>query len=122
MYMELILSTGNSQRFLEGIPGKLFIANVSDVTQILEACFNNQTRRVLFYSENLGKEFFDLSSGMAGEILHKFRNYGLRVAVVQSQSLLVSSRFSEAMKEENLGSYFRLFEKRDLAQEWLCRD
>jgi PadR family transcriptional regulator AphA len=112
----------NDQRFLEAVPGKRFISSVSDITTILEACFDNQAHRILFYSENLGNEFYDLNSGMVGEMLQKFRNYGIRIAVVQSQDLPLSSRFGEVMKEENQGSYFRLFEKRDIAQEWLCAD
>jgi Domain of unknown function (DUF4180) len=51
----------------------------------------------------LPEEFFDLSSGTAGAMLQKFRNYGVRIAVVRSQGLLLSSKFGEVIAEENLG-------------------
>lgn len=116
----LNLSIENGKQFLEGIPGQL--PNVSGITPILEACLSNRVSRVLLYSDNLAQEFFDLSSGMAGEILQKFRNYGVRMAVVRSPGLQLSSKFGGVIAEESLGPYFRLFENRDTAQEWLCSE
>jgi hypothetical protein len=55
-------------------------------------------------------------------MLQKFRNYGVRIAVVRSQGLLLSSKFGEVIAEENLGPYFRLFDNRDTAQDWLCSE
>lgn len=114
--------SGDGEQFLEGIPGQLMIRSVSEITPILEACFSHRVHRVLLYSENLDEQFYDLSSGMAGAILQKFRNYGVRIAVVRSPGLQLSNRFRELMTEENCGPYFRLFDQRDMAQEWLCSE
>lgn len=120
--MELVVRDVNGSHFLEGPPGQPLIERVEDVVTLVEACFNNAARRLLLYPENLTEHFFDLSSGEAGAILQKLRNYHIRLAVVRSPTLRLSRRFDELMMEENREPYFRLFDERSAAQEWLCFD
>jgi hypothetical protein len=90
---------------------------------VLEACFSSGLGRVLLYSQNLTPTFFDLSSREAGTILQKFRNYGIRVAVVCATDLQASRRFTELVAEENRGQHVRFFAESDRngAVDWLCR-
>src|SRR5215211_4624883 len=120
--MEFTVHDLNGQRFVEGAPGQPLMGRVEDVSIVLEACFDNATDRLLLYSENLTERFFDLSSGEAGEILQKLRNYHIRLAVVRTPTLRLSSRFGELLAEENKGPYFRVFDERSAAQDWLCFD
>ena len=76
----------------------------------------------MLYSENLPGRFFDLSSGEAGAILQKFRNYTIRLAVVCASSVQLSRRVGEMVEEERRGRNFGLFETRDSARQWLSRD
>ena len=76
----------------------------------------------MLYSENLPDRFFDLSSGEAGAILQKFRNYNIRLAIVCSSSVRLSQRFGEMVAEERRGRNFGLFETKDSARQWLSRD
>jgi len=79
-------------------------------------------RSVLLYSENLTEYFFDLSSGEAGAILQKLRNYHIRLAVVVSPgSAEQSKRFREMVAEERQGDDFRIFDDREAAEAWLTR-
>jgi hypothetical protein len=117
--MSFTLQAVRGQRFVEGAPGRRIMGRVADVTTVIEACFDNQARSLLLYPENLTERFFDLSSGEAGEILQKLRNYHIRLAVVRTPSLRLSSRFGELMADEQRGSYFRLFDQRSAAEEWL---
>ena len=67
--------------------------------------------------------FFDLKSGEAGEILQKYRNYGVRLAVIGGLAeAAANARFSEAMIEENRQQHFRLFAEREQAIAWLAGD
>lgn len=118
--MEFTVHDLQGQRFVEGAPGQPLMGRVEDVVTVLEACFDNAAERLLLYSENLTEHFFDLSSGEAGEILQKLRNYRIRLAIVRAPTLQLSSRFGELMEDERRGSYFRLFDERAAAQEWLC--
>lgn len=120
--MELVVRDVNDLHFLEGPPGQPLIGRVEDAVTLVEACFNNAAHRLLLYPENLTERFFDLSSGEAGAILQKLRNYHIRLAVVRSPTLPLSRRFAELMMEENREPYFRLFDGRAAAQEWLCSE
>jgi hypothetical protein len=94
--------------------------HVDDVAMVIEACYGNDVDRVLLYAENLPEHFFDLSSGEAGAVLQKLRNYHIRLAVVRSPTLRLSRRCGELMAEEQRGPYFRLFDTRPDAETWLC--
>jgi hypothetical protein len=119
--MELAVSTAQGRRFIEGAPGQPPLERADDVVRALvEACFGESIHALLLYPENLSARFFDLSSGEAGEILQKLRNYQIRLAIVRTPSLRLSSRFGELLADEQRGPYFRLFDTREAAQEWLC--
>ena len=65
----------------EGTAGERFVPRARDAIRI-EACWAAKTRAALLYAENLTPNFFDLSSGEAGEILDKVRQYRIRLAIV----------------------------------------
>src|SRR5688500_9102288 len=105
--MELRLIEEGGVRAVEGQPGEAFMASVKDVDRVIEACFSDRVDAALLYAENLTDAFFDLSSGQAGAILQKLRNYRLRLAVVAPQgSVEISSRFGEMLAEERKGRDF----------------
>jgi hypothetical protein len=120
--MELNIQVKNDQQFVEAESQELFVKNPSEINSVLETCLSHRINRVLLYSENLSNDFFDLKTGMAGEILQKFRNYGIHVALILNSELNLSTKFRQLMSEENLGNYFRFFSTREAALEWLCSD
>jgi|SRR5215471_16726621 len=118
--MALSLVEDAGTRLVEGTPGQPLMIRVDDASLVVEACFSHRARRALLYAPNLTTGFFDLSSGEAGAILQKLRNYGIRLAVVcPPGSVQFSSRFGEMLAEEQLRRDFRVFETRDAAREWL---
>ena len=120
--MELAVVNENGVRVLEAQSDRPFIATVDDVGRVIEMCLSHGARAALLYSGNLPKTFFDLSSGEAGVVLQKMRNYGLRLAVVYTPGTIhFSTRFQEAAVEERQGRWFGLFEDRHSAREWLSR-
>ncbi|MFL5734957.1 MAG: DUF4180 domain-containing protein [Chloroflexia bacterium] len=121
--MNVTLVAKGEQKIVEGLPGTGLIQSPDDVVDLIGACFENKAQAVLLYAENLTERFFDLSSGEAGAILQKFRNYRTRVAVVVSQDgSPQSSKFREMVSEESRGGDFRLFGDREAAEAWLLGD
>ena len=120
--MEFRVFNLQGHRFLEGAPGQPFIRRPEDLSMVLEACFDNAARALLLYPENMTEHFFDLSSGEAGTILQKLRNYHIRLAIVRSPKLQLSRLFAEMIADESSGPYFGLFGDRAAAQQWLCRE
>jgi len=60
--------------------------------------------RIALYKENIADAFFVLSTGLAGEILQKFVNYGAKLAIVGDFSGYTSKPLRDFMYESNRGS------------------
>lgn len=109
--------------FVEGTPGEALLTRASDIDRVIEVCFSEGVQAALLYAANLNPGFFDLSSGDAGAILQKLRNYRIRLAVVcPPGSVAPSSRFGEMVADERRGNHFGMFETRQEAVEWLQQE
>lgn len=118
--MEFSISEENGVRLIEGRPAEPFLVRIEDSDRIIEACFSDGVHTVLLYPQNLTGGFFDLSSGEAGAILQKLRQYQIRLVVVcPPGSVQFSSRFGEMVDEESRGRHFKMFETRRAALAWL---
>ncbi len=117
---QLIPVTFREIRLLEGPLGAAFLEDAPSVSQLIEACFGAETALVLLYPENLPPQFFDLSSGVAGAVLQKLANYHIRLAVVRTASLQVSSHFDEMLADQKPWGLFRLSVSRADPLNWLC--
>lgn len=112
--------TKGEHTLLEGVPGARLIHSPEQVTELINSCFEEGARSLLLYSNNLTERFFDLSSGEAGPILQKLRQYRIKLAVVLlPNGPQPSTMFRELLKEENKGPDFRTFPTREEAEAWL---
>jgi len=101
---------------VEGTPEQSVMRRPQDAAVLLEACFAARARAALLYPANLTPRFFDLSSGEAGEILEKLRQFRVRLAIVCAPgAVTVSSRFPEILCDD-----LQLFDTRDAARHWLA--
>ena len=64
------------------------------------------TDRAVIHEQQINPEFFDLSSGFAGEVVQKCQNYGLRVAVVVEPGKTRSTHFQQFAGESNRQNRF----------------
>jgi hypothetical protein len=79
----------------------LFIRETQDALDLMaDASYQGADRIVLFECQ-LAPEFFDLKSGMAGEILQKFSTYRVRLAVVGNFSNVQSKSLRDFIRESN---------------------
>jgi hypothetical protein len=96
------------------------IARVDDALELIAACIERHSTRLLLDSRHLPAAFFDLRSKFAGEFLQKLQNYRLRVAAVFPSEHEYSERFSEFLSEAKRGNSFRAFTVRADAEAWLA--
>lgn len=81
------------------------ITSVQDILDIIaDAVFNHQCKSIIIYKESLGEDFFDLKTGYAGEILQKFSNYHLKVAIIGDFSEYTSKSLRDFIYESNNGN------------------
>lgn len=67
------------------------------------------------YAESLGEDFFDLKTGIAGEILQKFSNYRMRVAIIGDFSTSESRSLRDFIRESNRGGTVRFVDSLERA-------
>lgn len=65
------------------------------------------------------ESFFRLSSGLAGEVIQKFVNYGIRAAVYGDFSFYTSKPLRDFIHESNKGHHFGFLSTEHEAIEWL---
>lgn len=95
----------------------LYINSQMDVPDAIGASFG--TQGLLLLPENLAPQFFDLRSGIAGELFQKFSNYRIKLAIVVEQEKDYGERFKELMWEHRKHTLIRFFTNQADAQFWL---
>lgn len=91
----------------------------SDPSAIVVGCIESGARAVLLDERVAPPELFDLSTRVAGEILHGLAKYEIRLAVVVPDPTQHSSVFRDFVREANRGSRYRFFPTREEAVAWL---
>lgn len=109
----------NGIKYVEGLNGKRLIESANDALEMLVYCGENDTNRLMLHATNLNDDFFNLKTGLAGEILQKFVNYHIKFAIVLSPELVGQGRFREMVLEANRGQHFRIFYDVQEAEAWL---
>ncbi|HEU5087151.1 MAG TPA: DUF4180 domain-containing protein [Roseiflexaceae bacterium] len=108
--------------FVEGQPDAGWLREPGDVNRLIEACLGEGARAAILYSANLTPAFFDLSSGEAGAILQKLRNYRICLAIVcPPGSVRWSILFHQLLLDERRGNQFDVLDTRDAALAWVAR-
>lgn len=93
------------------------ICSLEDVGPAVEAAFSRQG--LLLAESDLGKSFFDLRTGLAGELFQKFVNYRLPLAIVLPDHSGHGERFVELVREHRSHPLVRFFQSREEAVTWL---
>ena len=95
----------------------IFIQSFNDISDALGACIG--TQGLILTENDLSPEFFDLRTGLAGELFQKFINYKLRVAIVLPNPEAYGERFNELAYEHASHSMIRMVGSEDEAKAWL---
>jgi hypothetical protein len=94
------------------------IRSFRDISDAIAACFG--TDGLILTENDLTQEFFDLRSGLAGELFQKFTNYKLRMAIVLPDPEAYGERISELAYEHKSHDMIRFVRSKDEAEAWLC--
>ena len=85
----------------EVLPDPLTIFNQDDILELMANEGYNGCDRMIIHAVNLHPDFFDLKTGMAGEILQKFSNYRMKLAIVGDFSAIKSKSLMDFIRESN---------------------
>lgn len=93
----------NETKIAELISEDTLIKNIEDGLDLLGTLYYQGFDKIIMYEKNITPDFFDLKNGMAGEILQKFSNYRVRLAIVGDFSKYSSKSVNDFIYESNKG-------------------
>ena len=82
---------------------KIFTDVQSALDVLMSAKYNADTKNIAIDKKLIVEEFFVLSTGLAGEILQKYINYGGRIAIYGDYSQYTSKPLKDFIYESNNG-------------------
>jgi len=105
-------------RILIASDSGISIRSFKDISDAIAASFGSDG--LILTEDDLAQEFFDLRSGLAGELFQKFINYKLRMAIVLPDPEAYGERISELAYEHKSHNTIRFVRSKDEAEAWLC--
>jgi len=91
----------NDTKIAEVISSDNVINNSADGLDLLGNLYYQDFDKVIVHEKNITPNFFDLKNGMAGEILQKFSNYRVRLAIVGDFTPYSSKSIKDFIFESN---------------------
>jgi hypothetical protein len=91
----------NDTKIAEVISADIIIKNAEDGLDLLGNLYYQDFDRIILHEKNIIPDFFDLKNGMAGEILQKFSNYRVRLAIVGDFIQYTGKSIKDFMYESN---------------------
>ena len=93
----------NDTKIAEVISEINIINSVEDGLDLLGDLYYQGFDKIVIHEKDITPDFFDLKSGIAGEILQKFSNYRVRLAIVGDFSKYTSKSLRDFIYESNKG-------------------
>jgi hypothetical protein len=94
-------TTSGGKVIAELLPDAEFIASPQEMLDIMADAGYNGSDRLIIHSASLHADFFDLKTRLAGEILQKFSNYRMKLAIVGDFSGYKSKSLQDFIRESN---------------------
>jgi len=92
---------------------------IRTTNDLINALLHSPEAGLILSEADLSPAFFDLRSGLAGELLQKVVNYRARLAIVLADPAAHGERFSELVREHRRHPSVRFFGSEAEAREWL---
>lgn len=113
--MKLKIFEVNQQKIAAIESKQLVINDERDALDIMADASYQGAMSVILYETNLNPAFFELQTGLAGEILLKFTNYRMKLAVVGTFDTYQSNSLQAFILESNRGKQFFFVSDRETA-------
>lgn len=84
-------------------PGSGLITSPGDMLDIIADAGYHDCTRLIIHEMSLHRDFYHLNTGLAGEILQKFSNYRVKLAIVGDFTNIKSKSLGDFIRESNCG-------------------
>jgi Domain of unknown function (DUF4180) len=103
--MKIETHTTNNTNIAEIISKEIIINDAADGLDLLGNLYYQGFDKIIIYKQNITADFFDLKNGIAGEILQKFSNYRVSLAIIGDFNAFVSKSVKDFIYESNKGKH-----------------
>jgi hypothetical protein len=105
------------RRILVASEAGIAIRSFGDISDAIGACLGADG--LVLAESDLAPEFFELRTGLLGELVQKFVNYRIRAAIVVPDPKAHGDRFAELAYEHATHDQVRFVRSMDEATAWL---
>lgn len=99
--MEINFISRNETCIAEIIAEEIILSNTQDAVQLLADCNYNGAESIIINENNIIPGFFDLKTGIAGDILQKFSTWNTKLAIIGDFSKYKSRSLNDFIFESN---------------------
>ncbi len=104
--MEITVREMHGIRYAVVTAAEVLIRDVQSALDLMVTVqYDTDTNRIAIAKEALAEPFFVLSSGLAGDVLQKFVNYQVKLAIIGDFSGYTSKPLRDFIYESNQGSH-----------------
>jgi hypothetical protein len=119
--MNIEISTVNGVTIAEIISEEKVIIEVQDALDLMGDCNYQGSDKIIIHTKNITEDFFDLKTGIAGEILQKFSTYRVQLAIVGDFSNYTSKSLNDFIFESNKHGRINFVDSTDEAKMRLTK-
>ena len=101
--MELKIIDLTNQKLAEIVSDSVVIDTAQSALDIMAEVSYQEASAIILHEKNITSAFFDLRSGIAGEILQKYANYRMKLAIIGEFEKLESKSLKAFIIECNRG-------------------
>jgi hypothetical protein len=104
--MKIILHNNPGSKIIEFISKKIILNNPQDALDLMVMASEKGAVKIILQEKNMHPDFFRLKTGLAGEILQKFVNYHIKLAITGDFKKYTSKNLQSFISECNSGNQF----------------
>lgn len=99
----------------------ILISNVEEALQLMADLYYQEFDAIIIGEQHIIPDFFDLKTGIAGEILQKFSNYRMQLFIIGDFDQYPGKSIKDFIYESNKGKLVNFLTSTELAKAKLAR-
>jgi len=120
--MKINILEKEGTQIAEVIADDIIMSTAEEGLQIVVDVYYQDCDKVILHEKNISPGFFDLKTGLAGEILQKYSNYKMRLAIVGDFEKYSGGSLRDFIRESNRGQRINFLSDVSLAIDKLSED
>jgi hypothetical protein len=119
--MQIISHEINTIKIAEILAEEILIHDPEDALQLMMDLYYQDFNILILHEKNITPDFFDLKTGLAGEVLQKFSNYKMQLFLVGNFTKYPGQSINDFIYESNQGKQVSFVDSTEQALEKMNR-